>query len=160
MGPRAGLHAAATPFQADYCTYLVSDLSSLIDFFRASFPGASSSTVFLDGGLLPYWEDQVKGTQGVASALYALNTSRACTGTADSRIFSDFLPDGSPNGDPDYRSGASGDVIHFTATQAFFMGQQYFEALGRATALTAPVPSAQTQGCPGAAVQPPVATCA
>ena len=58
-------------------------------------------------------------------------------------------PDGTPYGDPAYRSGASGDVIHFTATQATFLGFQYWQAYGRATALTAPVPSARTMTAPG-----------
>jgi len=144
-------------FQADYCTYLQQDLSPLIDFVRANFPGAASSTPFIDGGLLPYWVDQVNGTEGVMDALYALNTSRACTATADSRVFPDFKPDGiTPNGDPLYRSGASGLVIHFAATQAFFLGFQYFQAYLRATALTQPVPSARTNACPGT-VEPGVA---
>ena len=81
-------------YQADYCTYLMTDLSALIDFFRANIPGASSSTPFIDGGLLPYWEDILPGTEGVQMAIYALNTSRACTATADSRIFADTLPNG------------------------------------------------------------------
>lgn len=42
-------------FQATYCTYLMSDLSALIDHFRANFRGASTGTPFLDGGMLPYW---------------------------------------------------------------------------------------------------------
>jgi hypothetical protein len=116
-------------YHAGYCDYLALDLSPLIDYFRASFPGASPSTPFIDGGLLPYWVDkEAPGTGGVMGALYALNTSRACTATADSRVFPDFMPDGSPNGDPKYRSGASGDVIHFSATQAFFFGFEYFNA--------------------------------
>ena len=93
-------------------------------------------------------------------AIYALNTSRACTATADSRIFRDLTPLGAPNGDPEFRSGASGDVIHFTATQAFFLGQEYYNALLRAKAVTAPVGSARTVACPGSVVQPPVAACA
>ena len=116
-------------YHAGYCDYLALDLSPLIDYFRASFPGASPSTPFIDGRLLPYWVDkEAPGTGGVMGALYALNTSRACTATADSRVFPDFMPDGSPNGDPKYRSGASGDVIHFSATQAFFFGFEYFNA--------------------------------
>ncbi len=138
---------------------MVNDLSNLIDFLRASFPTATPSTPFIDGGLLPYWEDAVNGTEGVVSAIYALNSSRACTATANSRIFTDFTPLGAPNGDPEYRSGASGDVIHFTATQAFFLGQEYYNALLRAQALTAPVESARTAACPGSSVQPPVAKC-
>ena len=148
----------AAPFQADYCTYLVNDISALIDFFRENFPGASNSTPFIDGGLLPYWEDAVKGTEDVVSAIYALNTSRVCTATADSRVFPDFLPDGTPNGDPKYRSGASGDVIHFTATQAFFMGFQYWQAYEKALELTQVVPSSRTAGCSGTP-QAPVTKC-
>lgn len=146
-------------FHAPYCQYLIQDLSPLVDLFRASFPGASPSTPFIDGGLLPYWEDAAANTSGVVAAISALNTSRACTATADSRVFADFLPNGAPNGDPKYRSGASGDVIHFTATQAFFLGQQYFVAYQKALNLTTPVPSAETGACPGAAVQPSVAAC-
>jgi hypothetical protein len=146
-------------YHADYCTYLVNDLSALIDFLRAGFPGAGPSTPFVSGGLLPYWIDAVNGTEGVTSALYALNTSRACTATADSRIFPDFLPDGTPYGDPKYRSGASGDVIHFTATQATFLGFEYWRAYGRALGLTGVVPSSQTGSCPGSNVQPSVTAC-
>lgn len=149
---------AGPPFHADYCTYLMQDLSPLIDFFRVSFPGATNSTPFIDGGLLPYWEDIQPGTQGVQGAIYALNSSRACTATADSRIFADYTPTGLPNGDPLYRSGVSGDVIHFTALQATVMGSQYWEALGRALALKAVQPSAQTVAC-GSSIQAPVAAC-
>lgn len=146
-------------FQADYCTYLVNDLSALVDFMRTSFTGATNSTPFIAGGLLPYWMDAVNGTQGVTSALAALNTSRACTATADSRIFPDFLPDGTPYGDPKYRSGVSNDVIHFTATQATFLGFQYWQSYARALQLTTPVPSGQTNACPGSHVQPAVTAC-
>ena len=148
-------------FHADYCTYLVDDLSALIDFFRASFPGASPSTPFVDGGLLPYWEDKVPGgIGGVPAAIYSLNTSRACTATADSRVFADFLPDGTtPNGDPNYRSGVSGMVIHFTATQAVRLGWEYFDAYERALALTSPVPSDATKSCAGSVIQPNVTRC-
>lgn len=148
-------------FRADYCTYLVSDVGALVDFLRVKFPGATNSTPFINGGLLPYWQDNVvNGTGGVPAAISALNTSRACTGTADSRVFTDFLPDGvTPNGDPKLRSGASGDVIHFTATMAFQMGFQYWGAYLRAMQLTTPVPSARTAACPGSPVQAPVARC-
>lgn len=146
-------------FHADYCTYLGTDLSALIDFVRVNFPGASNSTPFIDGGMLPYWVDKVQGTQGVMTAIYAINTSRVCSATADSKVFPDFLPGGIPNGDPNYRSGVSNDVIHFTATQAFFLGFQYWEAYGRATALTSVVPSPQTQGCPGLVIQANVSSC-
>ena len=74
-------------------------------------------------------------------------------------VFPDFLPDGTtPNGDPKFRSGASGDVIHFSATQAFFFGFQYSDAFLEAMRLTAVVPSDRTKGC-GAEVQAPVARC-
>ena len=146
-------------FQAPFCTYLVDDLSALVDFMRTSFPGASPTTPFIDGGLLPYWADVVNGTEGVSAAINALNSSRVCTGTADSRIFPDYLPDGTPNGDPKYRSGASGDVIHFTATQQVFFGFQFWEAYMRAVVLTRAVPNAQTSACPGSVIQAPVAFC-
>ena len=56
---------------------------------------------------------EVNGTEGVMSAIYALNTSRVCTGTADSRIFPDFVPGTkTPNGEPGHRSGVTGDVIY------------------------------------------------
>jgi len=147
-------------YHASYCTYLVDDLSALIDFLRAEFPGGAPSTPFVDGGLLPFWQDHVvNGTGGVPAAISALNTSRACTGTADARVFPDFNPDGSPAGDPLYRSGVSNDVIHFTATQQHFFGFEFWRAFLRATALTAPVPSDATKACPSSAVQPPVAKC-
>ena len=147
-------------YHADYCTYLVADVSALVTYLRAAFPGGSNSTPFVNGGLLPYWQDAVAGgTGGVPAAIAALNTSRACTATADSRVFADTKPDGSPNGDPNARSGVSNDVIHFDATQNVFLGFEYWRAFLRATALTAPVPSAQTAGCPGADVQSPVAAC-
>jgi hypothetical protein len=145
--------------QAPFCTYLVDDLSALVDFMRASFPGASPTTPFIDGGLLPYWADVVNGTEGVSAAINALNSSRVCTGTADSRVFPDYLPDGTPNGDPKYRSGASGDVIHFTATQQFLFGFQFWQAYTRAMALTRAVLNNQTSACPGSVVQAPVAFC-
>lgn len=148
-------------FHANYCTYLTDDVSALVDFFRSSFPGASPTTPFIDGGLLPYWQHTVVGgTGGVPGAISALNTSRVCTATADNSVFPDYMPDGvTPNGDPKYRSGASGDVIHYTATQAFFLGFEYWAAYLRATALTSVVPSAQTVACPGAAVQANVTRC-
>ena len=148
-------------FHADYCTYLIADLTALIDFFRASFPGATNSTPFVNGMLLPYWLDNVAGGTGeVPAAINALNTSRVCTATADSRVFADFKPDGkTPNGDPNARSGVSNDVIHFDATQNVFLGFEYWRAYLRATALTAVVPSQQTAGCPGAVIQQPVPAC-
>ena len=117
-------------FTASYCHYLESDLSALIDYARTQMPGASESTLFLTGGMLPYWVDTASGTEGVMSAIYAVNTSRTFTGTADSRIFPDFFPDffpgtHTPDGEPDYRSGVSGLVIHFNAAEATLMGHQY-----------------------------------
>jgi hypothetical protein len=147
-------------YHADFCTYLINDLTALIDFFRSSFPGVSKSTPFIDGGLLPYWEDNVAGGTGdVPAAIYSLNTSRACTGTADSRIFQDFNPDGTPAGDPNYRSGVSNMVIHFDATQATFLGFEYWRAYLRATALTQVVDSSRTNNCAGSVPQPPVTRC-
>ena len=67
------------------------------------------------------------GVGGVPAAISALNTSRACTATADSRVFADFRPDGkTPYGDPNSRSGVSGMVIHFDATMAVRLGFQYW----------------------------------
>ena len=147
-------------FHSTYCNYLVTDLSALVDFMRAGFPGATSSTPFIDGGMLPYWvHNVINGTGEVVEALSALNTSRVCTGTADASVFADFMPDGkTPNGDPNYRSGVSNDVIHFTATQAVFLGFQYWSAYLRAANLTSVVPSSRTAAC-GAAPQAPVARC-
>ena len=148
-------------YHADYCTYLVADLAELVDFMRARFPGATAATPFIDGGLLPYWVHAVVGGTGdVPAAIAALNTSRACAGTADASVFPDYLPDGkTPNGDPNARSGDSNDVIHFTATQAVFLGFQYWSAYLRAVNVTAVVPSSRTLACPGNNVQPPVARC-
>ena len=135
-------------FAASYCHYLESDLSALIDYVRGHVPGASESTPFLNGGMLPYWVDTANGTEGVMSAIYAVNTSRAFTATADSRIFPDFFPGTkTPDGEPNYRSGASGLVIHFNATQATLMGHQYWAAYHRAVKLEAVVPSARTLNC-------------
>jgi hypothetical protein len=98
--------------------------------------------------MLPYWVDAVNGTAGVETALAALNTSRPCTGTANSRIFSDFMADGkTPNGEPGHRSGITGDVIHFNATQAVLMGHQYYAAYQRALKVETVVPSAETAAC-------------
>lgn len=153
--------AHPTPFRADFCTYLVDDLSALVTYLRATLPGATPATPFVNGGLLPYWVDSVPGgVGGVERAIYALNTSRACTGTADSRVFADFLPDGTtPNGDPEARSGASGLVIHFSAQMSGFFGFEYWRAYLRALALTAPVPDAETAACANSTVQPAVAAC-
>ena len=68
-------------YHAPYCHYLQDDMGALVDYLRAQFPGASAGTPFLDGGMLPYWVDAVNGTAGVMDAIYALNTSRPCTGT-------------------------------------------------------------------------------
>jgi hypothetical protein len=151
----------ADSFHADYCTYLVDDLSALIDFLRAGFPSAGPTTPVVDGGLLPYWEDAVTGgVGGVPAAIYSLNSSRACTATADSRIFRDYKPDGTtPNGDPNYRSGVSNDVIHFDATQNVRLGFEYFDSYLRALNLTAPVFSSETAACAGSVVQPAVPRC-
>lgn len=135
-------------FQASYCHYLLDDMSALVDHLRAHFPGASAGTPFVDGGMLPYWVDAVNGTGPVMDAIYALNTSRPCTGTADSRIFPDFFPGTTtPDGEPEHRSGVTGDVIHFNATQATLMGHQYWAAYQRALTLTAPIASARTNAC-------------
>ena len=148
-------------YHADYCTYLINDMSALIDYLRLQFPGATPSSPFIDGQLLPYWVDNVvNGPGSVPSAISSLNTSRSCTGTANSRIFADFLPDNvTPNGDLKYRSGASGDVIHFDATQQFFFGFEYWSAYLRAMSLTVPVSSTQTANCPGAIIQSNVTQC-
>lgn len=135
-------------FHASYCKYLEEDMGQLIDYLREKFPGATKSTPFLAGGMLPYWEDAVNGTDGVADAIFALNTSRVYTGTANSRIFPDFFPGTqTPNGEPEYRSGVTGDVIHFNATQAVLMGYQYWHAYQRAVQLEETVPSAITKAC-------------
>tara|TARA_B110001452_G_scaffold131753_1_gene109451 strand:- start:3776 stop:4714 length:939 start_codon:yes stop_codon:yes gene_type:complete len=135
-------------FAASYCTYLESDLSALIDYARTHMPGASKSTPFLTGGMLPYWVDTANGTEGVMSAIYAVNTSRTFTGTADSRIFPDFFPGThTPDGEPNYRSGASGLVIHFNATEATLLGHQYWAAYHRAVELETVVPSQRTLQC-------------
>jgi hypothetical protein len=174
-------------FQASYCHYLQNDLGPLIDHLRASFPGATAGTPFLDGGMLPYWINKddprnmtSKGKiEGVQSAIYAVNTSRPCTGTADSRIFPQFFlgtnhspvpecakpalykPGCQPAGDPIERSGSSHDVIHFNATMATMMGHQYWVAYQRALGVSTVVPSAKTAACKGGeAVAPvPAVTC-
>ena len=171
-------------FQASYCHYLQSDLGPLIDHLRASFPGATAGTPFLDGGMLPYWVHKddprnmtSKGKlEGVESAIYAVNTSRPCTGTADSRIFPDFFPGTNhspvpecanhapgcqPAGDPLRRSGSSHDVIHFNATMATMMGHQYWAAYQRALGVATVVPSAKTAACKvgGAAAPAEPVTC-
>lgn len=135
-------------FQASYCHYLEDDMGNLVDYLRDHFPGASAGTPFIDGGMLPFWVDAVNGTAGVMSAIYAVNTSRPCTGTANSRIFSDFFPGThTPNGEPGHRSGITGDVIHFNATQAVLMGHQYFAAYRRAVTVNEVVHSARTDAC-------------
>lgn len=135
------------------------DVSTLIDLFRSNFPGATAGTPFIDAGMLPYWTSLAPlSTLGVSSAITALNTSRACTATAESSVFNAYLPNGLPNGDPNARSGVSHDVIHYTAQMQIVLGGLYFEAYTRALALTTVVPSPQTAAC-GAPVQPPVAAC-
>jgi hypothetical protein len=81
----AGDNRHSNPHQAGYCHYLQDDMGALIDFLRANFKGASAGTPFMNGGMLPFWVDSVSGTDGVMSAIYGLNTSRPCTGTADSK---------------------------------------------------------------------------
>jgi hypothetical protein len=49
-------------------------------------------------------------------------------------------------------------VIHFSATQAFFLGFEYYNAYRSALQLTAVAPSNRTESC-GVPVQPPVARC-
>lgn len=58
-------------YSATYCTYLEADMGALIDHLRATFPGASPGTPFIDGGMLPYWVDAVNGTAGVMDAICA-----------------------------------------------------------------------------------------
>ena len=147
-------------YHADYCTYLVDDMAALVDYFRASFVGASPSTPFINGGLLPYWVDTIGATGGVPAAIAALNTSRACTGTADSSVFAPFLPDGvTPNGDPNARSGVPPhSVIHFSAQQNIFLGFEFWRAYLAALKVTSPAASAATAAC-GGAVQPAVSKC-
>lgn len=166
-------------FQASYCHYLQNDLGPLVDHLRASFPGATAGTPFIDGGMLPYWVNKddprnmtSKGkVEGVESAIYAINTSRPCTGTADSHIFPDFFPGTNhspvpectnhtpgcqPAGDPLARSGTSHDVIHFNATMASMMGHQYWAAYQRALGVSTVVPSAKTAACKGSEAAAPV----
>jgi len=138
---RAGYHAT-------YCHYLLHDMAKLIAYLRQQFPGASPSTPFMDGGMLPYWVDAVNGTDGVMDAIFALNTSVPYTGSANSRIFPDYFPGTkTPAGEPGHRSGITGDVIHFNASQAVAMGHQYWRAYQRAVKLDAVVSSARTQSC-------------
>ena len=65
-------------------------------------------------------------------------------------------------GEPGHRSGVTGDVIHFNATQATMMGHQYFSAYRQAMGLTSVVPSARTKACSttagGAAASAPAVT--
>ena len=64
------------------------------------------------------------------------------------RIFPDFFPGTTtPCGEPGHRSGITGDVIHFNATQAVRMGYQYWDAYQSAMALTTVAPSAKTKAC-------------
>ena len=67
------------------------------------------------------------------------------------RIFPDFFPGTTtPCGEPAHRSGVSGDVIHFNATQAVRMGHEYWAAYQSAIKLTQVVDSAKTKACNGA----------
>lgn len=136
-------------YHATFCTYLIQDQGALIDYMRANLAGASATTPFINGGLLPYWVDVINGVNNsaVMNAIYTVNTSRVCTGTADSRIFPDYLPGGVPDGDPKYRSGVSNAVIHFNATQAVIMGYQFWEAYQHAINLTSIVPNGPTILC-------------
>jgi hypothetical protein len=98
--------------------------------------------------MLPYWVHTIgHATDGVMDAIYAVNTSRVCTATADSLFWADYLPDGEPNGDPIRKSGVSHDVIHFNATMAVRMGYQYWAAFQQALRLTHVVSSAKTAAC-------------
>jgi hypothetical protein len=58
-------------YHASYCSYLMDDMSTLLDYLRVNLPGATSTTPFIDGGLLPYWVDAVNGTADVESAIFA-----------------------------------------------------------------------------------------
>ena len=140
-------------FHASYCQYLEQDLSALIDYLRTTLPGAGPGTPFLAGNMLPYWVDAVNGTSGVHDAIASLNSSRSCTGTA-SPPFPDFFPGtNTPCGEPGHRSGITGDVIHFNATQAVVMGYQYWNAYLRALKLSLPVKSSRTAACGGRFVE-------
>jgi hypothetical protein len=135
-------------YHSTYCNHLIKNLSPLIDHLRANFPGASSGTPFIDGGMLPYWVDSVNGSEGVQEAIYAINTSRPCTATADTDVFPEFFPGThTPYGDPNEKSGVSGEVIHLDATEEVRMGYQYWDAYRRAIRLESVVPSAKTSAC-------------
>jgi lysophospholipase L1-like esterase len=129
-----------------YCTYLKTYLSPFIDLLRASLPGASSTTPFIDAGLLPYWVSITPNASPVEQAIYAVNTSRLHTATADSNIFP-VTCNGGPCGDLIDRDG-NGVVIHFNASQAVAMGYQFYAAYGKAKQLTQLVSSATTAACP------------
>lgn len=147
---------------ASCCACLETDLGKLVDHFREVLPGATAGTPFIDGGMLPCWVDKVNGTSGVMEAIHALNTSRPCAGAADSRTFPDCFPGThKPCGEPMHRSGVTGDVIHFNATQAIIVGHQHFRAHQHAIKLTTVVPSARTKACSnrGAALAPAVTQC-
>ena len=60
-------------YHASYCSYLMDDISTLLDYLRVNLPGATSTvTPFtIDGSLLPYWVDAVNGTADVESTIYA-----------------------------------------------------------------------------------------
>ncbi len=128
--------------------YLRNDIGPFIDFVRANSPGASPTTPFVVGGLLPYWLSQVSGAHGVEIALYTINATRAYTATADSSIFPNYLPNSIPDGDPGVLSAYNGLVMNFNATQAVVMGQQFFNAYQQAVVLTTPTTAATSDtGC-------------
>ena len=113
-----------------------------------------------NGPLTVFLRLEILAVRRLESALSAINTSRPCTGTANSRIFSDLMADGkTPNGEPDHRSGVTGDVIHFNATQAVLMGHEYWAAYNRALALERVVPSARTAACSPTNPTFPVTNC-
>ena len=115
---------------------------------RTRFPGASADTPFVNGGLLPYWVEHAEKAEDVMFATYALNSSRAHTATADSRIFSETLEDGkTPNADLVFQSGISDIPIHFNATQAVALGHSYWRAYQQAVKLSKAVPNDETNAC-------------
>lgn len=138
--------AGDNSFSDTYCHYLNSDLTPMLTFLLGNINGATASTPIVTGGMLPYWVNvRVPAASSVQSALYAINTTMAHSATADSSILANYLPGGVPNGDPDQLSGGSGDsgaVIHFNATEAVLMGQQYYKAYLVAKSLSSPVNAA------------------
>jgi hypothetical protein len=143
----AGDNQQVPVYHAKYCTY-IEELSALVDALRSRFPGASADTPFVNGGLLPYWVKHADGTKDVMRATYALNSSRAHTATADSRIFSETLGDGTtPNADCNFRSDFTDLPIHFNATQAVALGHSYWRAYQQAKKLRAAVSTDETNAC-------------